>query len=97
MDAHKKYDASIPNNGFRLADKRVEEKWVRTCIDFLKTGDIFRFVNQDGVVDDDKVFRITEPLGMAAVRDVGNPDPRATRPAYLGGEMKIEEITKRGI
>ena len=90
-------DASIAGVGFRQADKLVGTEWVRTCLDFLRAGDIFRFVNQKGVVENDKVFRIVEPLQMAAVRNIGNPDPRATRPSYLGGEMKIEEVDKKEI
>lgn len=49
-----------PTVGFRLVDKKVGTDWVRTKVDFLKPGDIFRFVRQDGVVEDDRVFRCTE-------------------------------------
>ena len=96
----KKYDASIPGNGFRLADKYYAEvnEWHRTCLDFLKTGEIFRLIAQDGTTDG-KVLRVVEPLELVRVQDLrkllpnGEPDPNSTRLAYHGGEMKFEEIT----
>ena len=92
------HDASIPGNGFRLADKYHADpkEWHRTCLDFLKVGEVFRFVTQKGETDG-KVFRVVEPLELARVRDhskflpSGEPDPNATKLAYHGGKMKFEE------
>lgn len=96
-------DASIPGNGFRLADKYYADnkEWHRTCLDFLKTGEIFRFVSQDGTVDG-KSFRVVEPLELVRVRDFsrflpsGEPDPSATKLAYHGGKMEFEEVHTNG-
>jgi len=94
MDKEIVTDASIPGNGFRLADKYYADvdEWHRTCLDFLKTGDIFRFVTQDGVIDG-KAFRVVEPLEMVKVRDLSSSDPSATKLAYHGGGMKFEEVS----
>lgn len=85
-------DASIPGNGFRLADKyhADDKKWHRTCLDFLKAGDIFRFVTQKETTDG-KAFRVVEPLEMVKVRDMSSPN--AMRLAYHGGKMKFEEVS----
>lgn len=96
-------DASIPGNGFRLADKYHADvkEWHRTCLDFLKTGEIFRFITQDGTTDG-KIFRVVEPLELARVRDFtkllpnGEPDPSATKLAYHGGTMKFKEVSDSG-
>ena len=96
----KRFDASIPGNGFRLADKYHEAggTWNRTCLDFLRTGDIFRLVTQEGETNG-KVLRVVEPLELVRVRDFskflpnGDSDPSATRLAYHGGKMKFEEAS----
>ncbi len=86
-------DASTPGNGFRLADKYYAEhkEWHRTCLDFLKAGDVFRLVTQEGTTNG-KILRVIEPLEMVRVRDESNPNPNATRLAYHGGKMKFEEV-----
>lgn len=94
-------DASIPGNGFRLADKYHADvnEWHRTCLDFLKTGEVFRFVTQDGATDG-KAFCVVEPLELVRVRDFskclpsGQPDPGATKLAYHGGKMKFEKASE---
>jgi len=91
MRGHPELDASIPNNGFRRADK-WEGEWDRTCLDYLEAGDIFRLVNQDGTVKDGKLLRVVEPLEMAVVRDWSSVDPHAKKRAYLGGKMVFESV-----
>lgn len=87
-------DASIPGNGFRLADKYYADhkEWHRTCLDFLKTGEIFRFVTQKGTTDG-KIFRVVEPLEMVRVRDWSGSNPSTTKLTYHGGKMKFEEVS----
>jgi len=97
MDKEIVTDASIPGNGFRLADEWDGAEWWRTCLDYLKIGDIFRLVNQDGTITDQRVLRVIQPLEIALIRDTGNPDPHAKKRAYLGGEMKFEEVDKTQI
>ncbi len=91
MDKNIITDASIPGNGFRLADKYYADtdEWHRTCLDFLKAGEVFRFVAQDGVTDG-KAFRVVEPLEMAKIRDSLTDEYRL---AYHGGKMKFEEVS----
>lgn len=90
MDKNIITDASIPGNGFRLADKYYPDhkEWHRTCLDFLKIGDIFRFVTQKGVTDG-KSFLVIEPLEMVKVHDKLTDEYRL---AYHGGKMKFEEV-----
>ena len=94
MDKELITDASIPGNGFRLADKYYADhkEWHRTCLDFLKTGDVFRFVTQRETTDG-KIFRVVEPLEMVKVRDLSSSDPNATKLVYHGGKMKFEEVS----
>ena len=96
----RKFDASIPGNGFRLADKynAADSTWDRTCLDFLKAGDIFRLVPQGGETNG-KVLRVVEPLELVRVRDFSkllpnkDSDTNATKLAYYGGRMKFEEAS----
>ena len=94
MDKEIATDASIPGNGFRLADKYHTDRkeWHRTCLDLLETGDIFRFVTQKGTTDK-KIFRVVEPLEMVKIRDTSSLNPNAMRLAYHEGKMKFEEIS----
>lgn len=87
-------DASIPGNGFRLADKYYADnkEWHRTCLDFLEIGDIFRFVTQEGATDG-KTFSVVKPLEMVRIRDLSGSDPNATKLAYHGGKMEFEEVS----
>ena len=85
----KKFDASIPNNGYRLADKLVNGDWIRTCCDYLKTGDIFRMVDQSGMLKSDKVYKTLVPMKLTTVRD---PITGEKMKRYHGGEMKVEEV-----
>lgn len=84
-----------PTVGFRLADKLVHGKWERTKIDYLFPGDVFRFVRQDGVVEDSIPYRVISALPRMLVSDPDNPGKQIL--AYQGGEMKIEEVGKTGI
>lgn len=86
-----RFNASIPNNGFRLADK-WDGEWIRTCLDFLETGDIFRQVNQDKTLKDGKVLRVVKPLKLEIARDYKSVDSHATKRVYLGGAMIFEEV-----
>jgi hypothetical protein len=85
----KKFDAGIPNNGYRLADKLVDGIWVRTCCDFLKTGEIFRMVDQAGMPKTDKVFKVVVPMKLATITD---PISEEKVKRYHGGEMRVEEV-----
>ena len=79
-----------PTVGFRLADKLVNGRWERTKCDWLIPGDIFRFVRQDGVVENSTPYRVVTALP----RDLAsNPDkPGEMMLRYCGGEMRIEEV-----
>ncbi len=85
----KKFDAGIPNNGYRLAAKLVNGEWVQTCCDFLKTGEIFRMVDQSGIPKDDKIYKILVPMQLVTVTD---PISGEKLKRYHGGEMKVEEV-----
>lgn len=78
-----------PTVGFRLADKLVNGKWERTKLDYLFHGDVFRFVRQDGVIEDSTPYRIVRSLPRVLVSDPH--DPKIQRLEYRGGDMKIEE------
>ena len=79
-----------PTVGFRLADKYINGRWERTKIDYLFPGDIFRFVRQDGVIEDSTPYRVVNALPRELAP---NPDkPGEMMLAYHGGEMKIEEV-----
>ncbi len=77
--------------GFRLADKLVNGKWERTKCDYLFPGDVFRFVRQDGVVEDSTPYRVVNALQRKLASDPDNPGRAMMR--YCGGEMKIEKVT----
>jgi len=84
-----------PTVGFRLADKLVNGKWERTKCDYLFPGDVFRFVRQDGVIEDSTPYRVINALPRVLISDTDNPGKRIL--AYQGGEMKIEEVGKTEI
>ncbi len=50
---------------YRQADKLVDGNWFRTKVDDLVEGDIFRFLDTFGNVEDDRVFKCIKPYNKS--------------------------------